>query len=105
MSNARNIPSEISENADQIYQQQADFQDAPGESLESNQENESMQINHLNLLSDTNHTVLNKENKQIRVQARAKTINAATKKKHSFVKPDPDQVVAEARAKEKSKDA
>ncbi|MDD2945171.1 MAG: hypothetical protein PHG15_05035 [Acinetobacter sp.] len=100
-SNARNIPSEISENADQIYQQQADFQDAPGETLESNQENESVQINHPNLLSDTNHTVLIKENKQIRTHKRAKTINAATKKKHSFVKPDPDQVVAEARAKEK----
>lgn len=101
LSNARNIPSEISENADQIYQQQADFQDAPGETLESNQENESVQINHPNLLSDTNHTVLIKENKQIRTHKRAKTINAATKKMHSFVKPDPDQVVAEARAKEK----
>lgn len=105
LSNARNIPSEISENADQIYQQQADFQDAPGESLESNQENESVQINHPNLLFDTNHSVLIKKNKQIRVQARAKTINALIKKKHGFVKPDPDQVVAEARAKEKSKDA
>lgn len=105
LSNARNIPSEIYENADQIYQQQADFQDAPGESLESNQENESVQINHPNLLFDTNHSVLIKKNKQIRVQARAKTINALIKKKHGFVKPDPDQVVAEARAKEKSKDA
>ena len=102
LSNTQHIPSEIS---DQIYQQQANLQDTYEESPASNQENESMQINHLNLLSDTNHTVLNKENKQIRVQARAKTINAATKKKHGFVKPDPDQVVAEARAKEKSKDA
>ena len=65
LSNARNIPSEISENADQIYQQQADFQDAPGESLESNQENESVQINHPNLLFDTNHSVLIKKNNQI----------------------------------------
>lgn len=129
LSNAQHIPSEISESANQISQKQADFQDAPEESLESNQENEFTQINTPELLSDKNHTVLIKDNKQIRarakviqvttkkkhtvlikenkqigVQARAQVIHVLTKKKHIFVKPNPDQLASEERAKEKNKD-
>lgn len=125
----QHIPSEISESANQISQKQADFQDAPEESLESNQENEFTQINTPELLSDKNHTVLIKDNKQIRarakvihvttkkkhtvlikenkqigVQARAQVIHVLTKKKHIFVKPNPDQLASEERAKEKNKD-
>ena len=37
LSNAQHILSEISESTDQMSQQQADFQDAPEESLASNQ--------------------------------------------------------------------
>ena len=104
LSNAQHIPSEISESTDQMSQQQADFQDAPEESLESNQENKSMRRDNPDLLSDTNHTVLIKEDKKIGVQSQAKVIHVPTKKKHTFVKPDPDQIAAEARAREKNKD-
>ena len=79
---------------------QADFQDAPEESLESNQENKSMRRDNPDLLSDTNHTVLIKEDKKIGVQSQAKVIHVPTKKKHTFVKPDPDQI-AEARERKK----
>lgn len=105
LSKAQSVPSEISESANQITQQQADFQDAPGKSLESNQEHNSMQINNPSLTSDTNYTVQIKEDEQNRVLAQEKVIYISPKKKHAFVKPDPVQIAAEARAKSKNKDA
>src|SRR5690606_6304611 len=95
------MPLEISESTDQVSQQQADFQDDPGKSLESNQEHDSMQINNPSLTSDTNHTVQIKEDEQNRVLAQEKVIYISPKKKHAFVKPDPVQIAAEARAKSK----
>ncbi len=84
LSNAQFVPSEISESANQITQQPANFQDAPKECLESNQTEEFTQIDNSDLLSDTNHTVQIKENKQIGVQVQAKTIHLPTKKKTTF---------------------
>lgn len=101
LSKAQFVPSEISESANQITQQPANFQDAPGKSLESNQEHDSMQINNPSLTSDTNHTVQIKEDEQNRVLAQEKVIYISPKKKHIFVKPDPDQIAAEKRAKSK----
>jgi len=101
LSNTQHIPSEISESANQITQQQANLQDIYEESPASNQENESMQINSPELFSHTNHTVLIKSNKQIRAHERVKIINPVIKKKTAFVKPDPDQIAAEKRAKSK----
>lgn len=92
---------EISESTDQVFQQQADFQDAPGKSLESNQEHDSMQINNPSLTSHTNHILQIKEDEQNRVLAQEKVIYISPKKKHAFVKPDPVQIAAEARAKSK----
>ncbi len=60
-----------------------------------------MQINNPSLTSDTNHTVQIKEDEQNRVLAQEKVIYISPKKKHIFVKPDPDQIAAEKRAKSK----
>lgn len=103
VSNAQHVPLEISESADQITQQQPNFEDVPERSENSNQEKELIDMDNLDSVSDTNHTVLIKENKQIGRQVQAKVIHVPTRKKHTFIKPDSDQLAAEKRAKEKNK--
>lgn len=98
------MPSEISESIDQMSQQKSNFQDALGKILESNQEHDPMPINTPNLTFDANHTVQIKESEQKKVLAKEKVIYITPKKKHAFVKPDPDQIAAEAIAKSKNKD-
>jgi len=97
VSNAQHVPLEISESADQITQQQPNFEDFPERSENSNQEKELIDMDNLDSVSDTNHTVLIKENKQIGRQAQAKVIHVVPRKKHTFVKPAPDQLAAEAK--------
>lgn len=98
------MPSEISESIDQMSQQKSNFQDALGKILDSNQEHDPMPINTPNLTFDANHTVQIKESEQKKVLAKEKVIYITPKKKHAFVKPDPDQIAAEAIAKSKNKD-
>lgn len=101
LSTLKHVSSDIFESADQMSQQQANFQDAPEENLESNQEKESAQVDGLDIVLDAKHTVQPKENKQIGRQVQAKVIHIPAKKKHLFSRPDPEQLAAEARAKKK----
>lgn len=101
LSTLKHVSSDIFESADQMSQQQVNFQDAPEENLESNQEKESAQVDGLDTVLDAKHTVQTKENKQIGRQVQAKVIHILAKKKHLFSRPDPEQLAAEARAKKK----
>ena len=102
-SNAQSVALKLDDSADQTKPQQPNSEDDPEQNENSNQDKEFTEMGSPDSVSETNQPEQTNSDKQIGSQVQAKSIHVAPVR-HNFVKPTPDQLAAEAKAKERFRD-
>lgn len=102
-SNAQSVALKIDDSANQAMPQQPNSEDDPEQNENSNQDKEFTEMGSPDSVSETNQPEQTNSDKQIGSQVQAKSIHVVPVR-HNFVKPTPDQLAAEAKAKERFRD-
>ena len=102
-SNAQSVALKLDDSANQAMPQQPNSEDDPEQNENSNQDKEFIEMGSPDSVSETNQPEQTNSDKQIGSQVQAKSIHVAPVR-HNFVKPTPDQLAAEAKAKERFRD-
>ncbi|MDM1721363.1 hypothetical protein [Acinetobacter towneri] len=102
-SNAQSVALKLDDSANQAMPQQPNSEDDPEQNENSNQDKEFTEMGSPDSVSETNQPEQTNSDKQIGSQVQAKSIRVVPVR-HNFVKPTPDQLAAEAKAKERFRD-